>query len=39
MNTSGEVFGIAPSRLEARKQMAWFLPKDKYIIEPIYWFD
>jgi len=32
----GEVFGIAPTKLEAKKQANWFLPRNKYSIEPMF---
>jgi hypothetical protein len=35
-NETGKGFSLAPTKLAAKTQIAWFLPKqNKYIIEPI----
>lgn len=33
-NLAGEVFGIAESEAQAKKQIRWFLPKDnEYVVD------
>ena len=34
-DAQGTVWGLAPSKIQARRQINWFLPRDnKYSIEP-----
>jgi len=36
-DASDEVWGIAPTKIEAKKQAQWFLPKEnQYYIEPTF---